>query len=156
MFGQYHTNTIIFVSKDSSYYGTDDFRRNVKWGNVQYATLGAGNGGNKLKSDVNRDKDIILDIKANMHWLYSGTGNVAKLFAAENHYAENHYENNNNTLNYDLFPNPNRTTGWLIGKGYNSNSFTAGILQALGISAPTPVHSVPGWNKPVPKSYFGY
>jgi len=146
----YHTSTIVFVSPISIFHGTADFKDNTRWGNVQFATLGAGDGGNILQSNVNRTKDKNLGIKVEMTHLYTGVGNATKLFAADKHYRDNY-----NNLNYDLFPSANRTTG-RVGKGYNSNSFTAGLLSAVGISYSTPSHKVPGFDKPVPKSNFGY
>ncbi len=146
--GNYHTSTIMFVSKDSDYHGTTNFKDNVRWGDVQFATLGAGDGNGKLQSDINRTKDKNLDIKVSMQWLYSGIGTTKNLFTAESHYRTNY-----NNLNYDLFPTPGRTKWY--GKGYNSNSFTAGLLNSVGFSPQTPSYKVPGWNKPLPASYFG-
>ena len=49
---------------------------------------------------------------------------------------------------YDLFP-----AGY--GEAYNSNSFISGILNAGGFASPIhPGADVPGYAKPVPKTYF--
>ena len=39
--------------------------------------------------------------------------------------------------------------------GYNSNSFTHGLLNSVGIEPERPKESVPGWNRPIPVDYFG-
>lgn len=94
-----------------------------------------------------RDRDVDLDIKDEMQWLYSGVGNAEELFKAELNYRTNY-----NNLNYDLFPNADATIGY--GKGYNSNSFITGLLNATGFNPISPSYNVPGWDKPVPAKYF--
>jgi len=151
--GNYHTSTIIFASKKSNYYDTEEFAKNgTLWGDVRYATIGAGPGtsaSNKLQSDVNREKDVELHTKVEMRWLYSGTAYTQALF-----YAEAHYRTEYNNLNYDFLPNADKTSGY--GKGYNSNSFTVGLLKAVGLNPGALAYKVPGWDKPVPSEYFGY
>ncbi len=53
-----------------------------------------------------------------------------------------------NSLDYEWFPSKNSD-------GYNSNSFTHGLLNTAGIGIVTePSKSVPGWGKPLPNEYF--
>jgi len=151
MLGNYHSSVIIFAAPGSQYYDTDNFKDNIyDGGHVQYATLGAGSVGGKLISGVNRKpNDINMDIKVQM--ISMGVYDVYtidKLFAYELYYRTYCKD-----VNYDLFPNPNKTTGG-YGKGYNSNSFAAGILKAAGITPITPSYNVPGFDKPLPTSYF--
>jgi RHS repeat-associated protein len=54
--------------------------------------------------------------------------------------AADSYKNN---LPYGLFPNP-------YGYGYNSNSYTAGVIIKAGGTPPTLLGSQPGYGKPIP------
>ena len=73
---------------------------------------------------------------------------------------------NQNPLEYDMFPNPNKTkipkvsnVGGKLnrpGDSYNSNSYVSGILSAADVYVP-PIDQdldVSGNNKPVPKENF--
>ena len=37
----------------------------------------------------------------------------------------------------------------------NSNSFVSGLLSATGVASINPRNKVPGWDAPVPDSFFG-
>ena len=53
-----------------------------------------------------------------------------------------------NNVAYSLFPGQNNDK-------YNSNSFTAGLLNAANINLPhAPLGNVPGWKKPLPINMF--
>ena len=53
-----------------------------------------------------------------------------------------------NCADYDLFPDP--------ADGYNSNSYTIGLIQATGGRTDFNPSSLVGGNKPLPPAYFGY
>jgi len=65
---------------------------------------------------------------------------IEDLFSADAGYSDD--------LEYELFPQASVD-------GYNSNSYTHGLLNAVGLIAPTPTHNVPGYSKPVPSTKFG-
>jgi hypothetical protein len=107
-------------------------------------TLGAGPalsaGGLTLKSDLNREKDAAPHPRGPV--VASGTGEdavIAKLLAADAAYKDN--------LPYAFFPASSS-------QAYNSNSYVAGILSAVGLTAPGLGVSVPGYDHPVPAAYF--
>ena len=156
--GQYHTSIIVMVSPESELYNNaifDNADNIIEGSGIKYATLGAGSSEEGistlfvgyLASDKNREKDQMLNIKEDMIDLnITDPETILKLFESERYYYANQ-ENYN--LDYEFFPLS--TTN-----GYNSNSFIKGLLKANNISIPRePSHSVPGWNKPVPSSYFG-
>ena len=87
----------------------------------------------------------MLDIKVEMINLNVSNNTIVGLFNSELYYRNNQ---NSFDLDYEFFPNENSN-------GYNSNSFTAGLLYANSIWLNAPSYSVPGWEKPVPKLYFG-
>ena len=57
------------------------------------------------------------------------------------------YENNPDKLDYWLFPSSKNNF-------YNSNSYVAGLRQAADLPLPKIDLDMPGYSKPVPKSYF--
>ena len=56
----------------------------------------------------------------------------------------------NKLPNYTAFPNKKSK-----GAYYNCNSFTKGLLDAAKIPCIKPPRTLPGWTKPLPRSYFG-
>jgi hypothetical protein len=150
--GNYHSSIIVFAAPGSQFYCTEHFKGNFyDGGPIQYATLGAGAEGGKLISGINRDKDLDLRPEFKVQMISMGVCDVRtinRLFAYEGYYRKYFLD-----VNYDLFPDSDRTTG-LYGKGYNSNSFAAGLLQAVGITPITPSYTVPWFDKPLPASYF--
>ena len=53
-----------------------------------------------------------------------------------------------NCADYDLFPNR--------ADGYNSNSYTIGLIEATGGRSEYDTTGLVGGNKPLPPEYFGY
>ena len=153
--GQYHTSVIIMVSPESELYNNSIFENSVNGNRIKYATIGAGPiednltaiFGGYLASDTDRDKDKILSIKEDLIDLnITNPQTILNLFRSAEYFKTNQAKYN---LDYEFMPIA--TTD-----GYNSNSFTKGLLKANKIQIPRePHHSVPGWNKPVPSSYFG-
>ncbi len=153
--GQYHTSVIIMVSPESELYNNSIFENSVNGNKIKYATIGAGPiednltaiFGGYLASDKDRDKDKILSIKEDLIDLnITNPQTILNLFRSAEYFKTNQAKYN---LDYEFMPIA--TTD-----GYNSNSFTKGLLKANNIQIPRePHHSVPGWNKPVPSSYFG-
>lgn len=147
--GNYHSSALVFIAPESTFYDDEniDFQ-NYDGGHVKYASLGAGSTKGKLTSGVNREKDINLGIKVQMISMgVNDVDTINSLFENEKHYGTN-YKN----VNYALFPDANR---FADPHGYNSNSFAHGLLISAGITPITPSYKVPGWIKPLPKSYFG-
>ncbi len=121
-----------------------------------YATIGAGSDsdtdisatcGGTLFSDVNRLRDVSNDpISPPARVPYSRLLEdvlVRALFAADLFYADN--------LPYTCNPEL-----WENASAYNSNSYVAGLLKALGLRLPALSSEVlyVGWKKPVPASNF--
>ena len=104
-----------------------------------FTTLGAGPGGfagTKLVSNKRRDADAAPHSRGAV--VDPGSPNedalIGALLGADLQYSDN--------ASYGAFP---------IGEGkYNSNSYVAAILAAVGIHLPAPAPNMPGWNRPVP------
>jgi len=161
----YHTSIVIFANGDfgnetisqGKEYFINEYKNLFKNANAEglkYVTLGAGTNGlfnffpKDLVSKPNRKKDIMLENKVQMIDLKIESPYVAyQLIACQRHYEKAYNEPifPFSRVNYDLFP----------AYGYNSNSFTHGLLNAVGIDVPDPSYNVPGWEKPLPNSYFG-
>jgi len=95
-------------------------------------------------TDVNRSKDN-FDAEIVHPAVSSGERTedsvIEDLFAAEENFDDD-------SLDYELIPKPKSD-------GYNSNSFAAGILEAVGfVNIPSPPHVAPGFDKPVPPEEF--
>ncbi len=119
---------------------------------------------------INRSRDINLNNKVwesqNIISISSENIVIEKLFEANRNYT--------NDLKYNLFPSP-------TSNNFNSNSYTTGILNSVGINPPElptsivnvqwhgweydsspainlqyvlPKYPTPGYNKPVPSKYF--
>jgi hypothetical protein len=72
---------------------------------------------------------------------------ISALFEAEKAYE--------GKLDYDTAANPpGDRTVFLADDGYNSNSFTAGVLEAVGLEVPELKSRVPGYDKPIPEEQF--
>ena len=71
---------------------------------------------------------------------------IASLVAASSFF-EAKQEHRSSRLNYTLYPGEDI-------EGYNSNSFMSGLLNAVGLENHTFPVPIPGWNNPVPASYF--
>ena len=121
-----------------------------------------------LVGNVNRDLDVLTSNKVYQSQNLISVDQDIKV-ASQLYWNMQSYRDN---LPYELFPTKNSS-------GYNSNSITSGLLNSVGIIPPTlpkyisyqwqdweyPEHStkisypvplsIPGYNKPVPKEYFG-
>ncbi len=117
-----------------------------------YATIGAGpDFGGVLADDavllisgVNRNTDVSKPVQINEKLpIVSGDAAIESLLNLNSGYGNN--------LNYMFFPDDKND-------GYNSNSYTAGILAAGGLPEPPIIESiaddVPGFKKPVPSQDF--
>jgi hypothetical protein len=118
-----------------------------------YATLGAGpenmagslvGHGGHLVAGFNRRTDVRLDDKVSVVQLnLKGRDEnqvISALIGAQASFMRKA------DLNYELFPS-------LTSKGYNSNSYIAGLLAAVGLDLPTAAF-VPGVDKPVSGGAF--
>ncbi len=174
--GFYHTSTIHEVEpSDEKFFESDPrYQRNSETGKL-YMTLGGGPnpslaGLGNLTGEINRPLDILTSNK-----VYQSQNLVSPELDIQK--ASQLYWNNQSykdALPYQFFPTQNSS-------GYNSNSYTAGLLGSVDIAPPTlpkyinystpwqdreyPEHSpsiyypvpliTPGYSKPVPKEYFG-
>jgi RHS repeat-associated protein len=149
-FGFQHSYLALIVDCGSKFYNGPFFKNLTQpIGGFHYATLGAGPEGNGfgylyLTSGINRPKDVA---RAGVEYsvdlddpLANDDPLIEKLFSAFAHFP-------NRTFEYVLFPDD------VPGDVYNSNSFTHGLLSAVGIDAAQPP-STPGWDKPVPIGDF--
>ena len=143
----YHTSIIIFAAPGSTIYDDDDKKWQIYDGGlVKYTTIGAGPKNGNLTSELTRPDDIRFDNKVQMISMgVYDADTIENLFAINDRYGNN--------VNYDLWPSTRNSPNY--GSGYNSNSFTAGLLGAANISQIEPQYFVPGWDKPLPVSYFG-
>ncbi|MGH9338853.1 MAG: RHS repeat-associated core domain-containing protein, partial [Acidobacteriota bacterium] len=108
-----------------------------------YATIGADSGGLYLVSGVNRKTDVDLTTKKSKPVTLGGMGDdvaIAALLSLDASYGAN--------LRYSVFPPAG------LG-GYNSNSYVAGLLGALGLRMPDLDSNLRGSEKPVPANAFG-
>ena len=147
LFGNYHTSITIALDTPEliKEFGNDPLFQNTDDDGNQYATLGAGPEGGKLVGNPNREKDLYRynkkeEVKTDLNG-QNEKDVVKNLFEQDKNYKDN--------LKYDLFPKNNKKS-----KGYNSNSYTKGMLNAAKIKSKDPKKKVPGWNKPVPPNNF--
>ena len=70
---------------------------------------------------------------------------IADLFKTDENYRDN--------VDYDLCPENGENVG-RHGDGHNSNSFVAGLLEAVGLDTPEIKSNTPGYDKPLPKEHF--
>ena len=111
-------------------------------------TIAAGNEGGKffynqeLVSNINRKNDISAGKKTSYRLPYDIEKEnrlIERILQLDKKYGDK--------LNYDFFPKTNSKT--IATDGYNCNSYTTGILKALGITVPKPSVKLPGWDKPI-------
>jgi len=120
-----------------------------------YLTLGAGPEGytqESLVSRINRPNDAAPH-SANDYIAIQPSGGGAdenafmrKLLELDSHFPDN--------LDYDFYPVKGNTRFWERGDGYNSNSYVSGLLTAAGVGPPTLPVDTPGFDKPVPSSFY--
>ncbi len=151
---QYHTAVLIIPADQARYANDPRFLTNDS--GQRYATIGAGplnltaalaGIDTPLVSGVNRERDADLSITSEILPVDVGARNenevIESLFTAEQNLSS--YSANNTT--YALFPTSSSDR-------YNSNSFTTGLLGAVGLDAPQPTLSCPGYDKPIPEWRF--
>lgn len=156
--GQYHTLLRITPSNQDAY--AQDFRfRNIDEQGRRYATLGAGpvwgiNASDSgiawgsLVSDTNREKDAQphqpgIPIRPPGGMAEDAFINL--MLKTDRDYTDD--------LNYDVLPHP--TVPYRgISPSYNSNSYVAGLLRAVGVGVPKLPVNTPGYNLPLPPRHF--
>ncbi len=108
----------------------------------QYATIGAEPVDGRLRSDINRPKDLDLNIKNEMVDIDLQGRNeidaINGLFQSDANYDD--------MLDYGLFPDGITS--------YNSNSYTSGLLDANNLQVPTLQSTTPGYRDPVSAGEF--
>ena len=105
-----------------------------------------------LASEINRPGDVNSDAGANGQTLVIPNptcGSTEDDFIDDIFDADRSYPDN---LEYDLYPETILPV--FDDPGYNSNSYTSGILGSVGANTPAPPASVPGWSTPVPPQFF--
>ena len=163
-FDKYHASIKFKPVNQELYERNDDFRIDPIDGK-RYITLGAGPslGDNKLTGNLARKNDMQIDNKVLESLPIVSIEKEDEVF---NQLIELNENYNQNPLEYDMFPNPNKTkiskvsnVGGKLnrpGDSYNSNSYVSGILSAADVYVP-PIDQdldVSGYNKPVPKENF--
>ena len=152
----FHASIRIEPENQARYSGNRDFLRRKAGTRRRFATIGAGPArpgptGDILVSDVNRATDVDLSNKVEEVVLDLGGRSedmiIDQLFAADSNYQD--------SLEYDLFPaQEGEQNIFVADDGFNSNSYAAGLLLAVGIDLPGLQSNVPGFDKPVPDSEF--
>ena len=149
-FGQYHSSIRIVPDNQELYVNNHNFK--VGEDGTLFATLGAGASTfGILTNGIDRERDMLLDNKVleSLPLKIPGLSEdaaISKLFELQSAYSNN--------IDYDLFPAIGGKQLW--NDGYNSNSYTTGLLKAVGFDIP-PLNnflSMPGYDKPLPKINF--
>jgi len=151
--GLLHVYVKMFITQNSEHWGEGYFRDNkdetdrirTVFG-FQYASLGGGTLDPiydprnlwTLRCFGNRPSDLLLDNVVLMRHISSGIGAIDNLMEAHNF----------SRGQPPFFYNVSGETG------YNSGSIISGLLHATGLH-PGAIPSAPGWNNPVPNSFFG-
>eukprot|EP01047_Picozoa_sp_COSAG01_P008069 COSAG01_NODE_313_length_19043_cov_3.917177_8_plen_404_part_00 len=162
--GAYHPSIRFKPENQAAYKDDQRFDQVDDTDGKRYVTLGAGpNLFNRLTGDINRDQDVNLENKVVESLSIVPVNQEDQVFEALINLDKNY---NQNRLEYDIFPNPNKVKigkvakvgGILnrVGDSYNSGSYVSGILNAANIAVPEldQDFNMPGYNKPVPKQYF--
>ena len=132
--------------KDSEY--GEYFKANKDENGLHFMTIAAGNEGGKflynqkLVSNINRKNDISKRKKTSYRLPYDIEKEnrlIERILQLDEKYRDK--------LDYDLLPKQKGKT--IVTDGYNCNSYTTGILKALGITVPKPSVKLPGWDKPM-------
>lgn len=157
--GSYHASWLIVPDNQELWKNNDNFKSNVLPDGRVYATLGGGPDNAlsdlvmgyelpNLQGGVNRAPyDIDLSNKVlTIQIPPASIPNEDQTIQAMLNLNHN-YQNNLDKPNYWLFPSDKNNS-------YNSNSYFTGIGQAAGLPIPQVDINVPGYNKPVPSSYF--
>ena len=117
---------------------------------MHYATIGAGPGGfiPNLVGSLNREADLEphvegINIADNNKCSDEGDANEDKFINMLLQLNANYRDD----IDYNLFPIES-VYGW------NSNSYTSGLLRSAGVDVPQLPVNAPGWQKPVHQSAF--
>ena len=116
------------------------------WEGFGYFTVGGDATiawGGRLTVEFNRDTDMDLSTKTDFIRLGADINYINRIIAMVNHYMANRISS---LPSYWFFPRHFT---------YNSNSLLHGLLRAAGIIPYRVLSgSLPGWNRPVPESFF--
>ncbi|HSR87838.1 MAG TPA: hypothetical protein VLL07_02695, partial [Pontiella sp.] len=112
-----------------------------------YATLGAASkkDNGKLKSKMNRESDVergenVFETAVRIPEGMTEDEYIQLMIDTD--------ENYNDDETYSALPNKNKK------EGYNSNSYTAGLIDATGGTIEEDPPDAPGFDKPLPKEAF--
>lgn len=99
-------------------------------------------------------KEISQEIKVEFNSVDMGDLNedavISSLFESSSN-----FQNQSVQLDYDLFPrNADERRWWVADNSYNSNSYTSGLLNSVGLEAPVSDYRTPGYDRPVPIENF--
>lgn len=155
--GQYHTLLRITPTNQEAY-AQDPRFRNVDEQGRHYATIGAGpvlslntSDGlalGSLVSDTNRENDVQPHepgIPIRPSGGMSEDAFINLMLKTDREYTDD--------LNYDWLPHP-AVPYRGIRPSYNSNSYIAGLLRAIGVGIPELPVNTPGYNLPLPPHHF--
>lgn len=156
--GQYHT-LLRITPTDQEAYAQDPRFRNVDEHGRRYATIGAGpdwgiNASDaglawgSLIGDTNRENDVQPHepgIPIRPPGGMSEDAFINLMLKTDRDYTDD--------LNYDLLPHP-AVPYRGISPSYNSNSYIAGLLRAVGLGLPELPVNTPGYNLPLPPRHF--
>ena len=152
----YHTSTVVIPDDQARFKNDSRFLTDADTGQI-YVTFGAGPSGGELVSDTNRHADANLANEVESFVINLGGRDenlvIEQLFQLEKNYSRN---TELQSIDYDFFPAAAgaRRNFFIADDGYNSNSWNRGFLEAAGFTVPRPTRRVPGFDKPVPPSYF--
>ena len=146
-----HASIMIIPDNQALYANNRYFQNQVSKDDPRrFATIGAGPGITsdfglgilKLQAGINRKSDVKNKKTDGSRIVLNGRNEdevISSLFSNHSNYTNN--------LNYGLFPS--------IFSFYNSNSYAAGLINSVGLSAPQMTKStLPGYSKPVPYENF--
>ena len=139
----YHASIKITPENQEKYKNEPEFEDQVDEEGNHYATIGASPQWGKLRSGVNRERDIEIEKVEVIVIDLEGRDEdevIDALLAADKNYGDD--------VEYWFFPKEGDTK-------YNSNSYISGLLKLLGINPPeVKGWSVPGYDKPLSDEYF--
>jgi len=149
----FHVSIRIEPENQARYANDERFENADPATGARFATIGAGpdegdgvlrvlRAESRLVGALNRDRDVHKRKNEQITLDLQGRDEddvIAALFEAEANYQDN--------LRYEPWPEK-------LPNAYNSNSFVSGILQAVGLQAPSVKSNVPGYDRPVPAESF--
>lgn len=147
-----HT-AIRFTPDDQQRARTHPQFNNIDQAGNRYVVISAGPQWNRLVSSANREADLGPQEGAVEFQIPSGHRSEFHFFNTVAN-SSNAYRDG---LDYDLFPQANAENRHALvpDDGYNSNSFTSGLLTSVGVTPPViPDVNLPGYERPVPTKCF--